>query len=51
MECIRLEHSPLIVRIDVNEVIPHFPTVAADLAADGLLLFSLNKLSKWKLGA
>lgn len=41
--------KPFNVRIDVNEVIPHFPTVAADRAAEGLLLFSLNKLSKWKL--
>lgn len=40
---------PLIVRVDVKEVMPHLPTVAADRAADGRLLFSLNKLSKWKL--
>lgn len=37
------------VLIEVNEVMPHFPTVAADLAAEGRLLFSLNKLSNWKL--
>ena len=39
----------LVLRIEVNEVIPHFPTVPADLAADGLLLFSLNNLSNCML--
>lgn len=40
---------PFKVRILVKLVIPHLPTEAADLAADGLLLFSLNNVSKWKL--
>lgn len=31
--------------MDVNDVMPHFPTVPADLAADGRLLCSLNSLS------
>lgn len=38
--------KPLIVRIEVKEVMPHLPTVAADLAADGLFVFSLKRLSK-----
>lgn len=41
---------PLTVRIEVKDVTPHFPTVAADLAADGRLVFSLNKFSNWKVG-
>lgn len=45
----KLAYLPLAVLMDVKEVIPHLPTVAADLAADGLLLFSLNKFSNWKL--
>lgn len=40
---------PFKVRILVKLVIPHFPTEAADLAADGLLVFSLKRVSKWKL--
>lgn len=40
-------HVPLIfvLLIDVKDVIPHFPTVPADLAAEGRLLFSLKSLS------
>jgi hypothetical protein len=40
------QNLPLIVRIEVKEVMPHLPTVAADLAADGLFVFSLKRLSK-----
>jgi hypothetical protein len=36
------QNLPLIVRIEVKEVMPHLPTVAADLAADGLFVFSLR---------
>lgn len=35
----------LVLRMEVKDVIPHFPTVPADLAADGRLLFSLKSLS------
>ena len=35
----------LVLRMEVKEVIPHFPTVPADLAADGRLLFSRKSLS------
>ncbi len=35
--------------IEVNEVMPHFPIVPADLAAVGLLLFSNKNLSNWML--
>lgn len=38
--------SPFTARMDVNDVMPHLPTVAADRAAEGLLLFSLKILSK-----
>lgn len=34
-----------VLLIDVKEVMPHFPTVPADLAADGRLLLSRKSLS------
>jgi len=38
-----------VLLIDVKDVIPHLPTVPADLAAEGRLLFSRKSLSNWML--
>lgn len=46
---VNIKNLPLTVRIEVKEVTPHFPTVAADLAADGRLVFSLKRFSNWKV--
>lgn len=35
--------------MDVQEITPHFPTVAADWAAEGRFLFSFKYLSNWIL--
>lgn len=35
--------------MEVKEVMPHLPRVPADFAAEGLLLFSQNKVSNWML--
>lgn len=47
------KHVPLILVLlmDVKDVIPHLPTVPADLAADGRLLFSRKSLSNCILPA
>ncbi|KAF5289500.1 hypothetical protein FQA39_LY15055 [Lamprigera yunnana] len=41
-------YKPFIVRMDVNDVTPHFPIVPVDLAAEGQLLFSFKSLSNCK---